>query len=71
MVWLYDNAGRSVFGAILYHTISNLCWQLFPNAGSDYDPRRTAILILLAAAIVTLAWGPGSRTRAHLGTSGR
>jgi hypothetical protein len=38
---------------------------------SDYDPRRTAVLILLAAAIVTLAWGPGTQTRAHLGTSGR
>jgi hypothetical protein len=71
MVWLYDTAGRSVFGAILYHTISDLCWQLFPNAGSDYDPRRTAILILLAAAIVALAWGPGRQARADHRTSDR
>jgi membrane protease YdiL (CAAX protease family) len=71
MVWLYDNGGRSVFGASLYHAISNLCWQLFPNAGSHYDPRRTAILILLAAAVVSLAWRPGTWIRASLRPSGR
>jgi membrane protease YdiL (CAAX protease family) len=71
MVWLYDNAGRSVFGAVLFHTISNLCWQLFPNAGSHYDPRRTSILVLLAAAIVVLAWRPGTPARADAGASER
>ena len=34
-----------------------------PPAGSHYDPRITAILILSAAATVTLIWGPQSLAR--------
>jgi uncharacterized protein len=58
IVWLYNNTGRSVFAASLYHAMLNLCWQLFPNRGSHYDPRITALLIISAATIITIAWGP-------------
>jgi membrane protease YdiL (CAAX protease family) len=58
MVWIYNNAGMSVFAATLYHAISNLSWQLFPNYGSHWDPRITGLIVALAAAIVTVAWGP-------------
>ncbi len=56
--WLYNNTGKSVFGAILFHTISNVSWQLFPNNGSHYDPRITGLLIAVVAALVILQWGP-------------
>lgn len=58
IVWLYNNTGKSVAAAALYHGMSNLCWQLFPNRGSHYDPRVTTPLIVAVAAIVRLAWGP-------------
>jgi uncharacterized protein len=58
IVWLYNNTGRSVFAASLYHAMLNLCWQLFPNRGSHYDPRITALLIISAATIITICWGP-------------
>jgi uncharacterized protein len=54
IAWFYNNTGRSVFAASLYHGTLNLCWQLFPNRGSHYDPRVTTLLILPVAAIVTL-----------------
>ena len=55
IVWLYNNAGRSVVVAALYHAIGNLCWQLFPNADSHYDPRCTGSLTALTAGAVTVA----------------
>lgn len=58
IVWIYNNTGRSVIAAALYHAILNLCWQLFPNNGSHYDPRVTSLLIISVAALVTLVWGP-------------
>ena len=56
MVWIYDSAGKSVFAVALYHAIGNLCWQLFPNGGSHWDPRITSPLIVTAAVGATLGW---------------
>ena len=55
--WLYNNTGKSIFGAILFHAMTNLSWQLFPNNGSHYDPRITALIVTAVAALVTLQWG--------------
>ncbi len=63
IVWLYNNAGRSVVAASLYHAVSNLCWQLFPNSGSHYDPRFTGVLSAVTAGIVTILWGPRTLAR--------
>jgi membrane protease YdiL (CAAX protease family) len=63
IVWLYNNAGRSVFAASVYHAISNLCWQLFPNAGSHYDPRVTSPLIVASAVFVAVIYRPHTLTR--------
>jgi membrane protease YdiL (CAAX protease family) len=38
LLWLYANAGRSVFATILFHASYNVAWQLFPDRGSGYDP---------------------------------
>lgn len=54
MVWLYTHAGKSVFAAALFHAMINLCWQLFPNSGSHYDPRIFG-LITFAFAIAVYA----------------
>jgi len=63
ITWLYNNTGKSVFVAVLFHTMIDLTWQLFPINGSYYDPRVTSLILTFVAAIVTLAWGP--RTLAH------
>jgi hypothetical protein len=63
IVWLYNNTGKSVFAAALFHAISNVSWLLFPNYGSHWDPRITGLIIAFAAAIVTVAWGPRTLAR--------
>jgi hypothetical protein len=67
MVWLYNNTGKSVFAAALFHAISNLAWQLFPVHGSYFDPRINGLIMAAVAIIVAAIWGP--RTLARLGHS--
>jgi len=52
--WLYNNSGKSVFGQALFHAISNLSWQLFPDAGSHYDPRITGPILAILAVFVAV-----------------
>ena len=63
IVWVYNNTDKSVFGAILFHAMSNVGWQLFPNQGSHYDPRVTGPILAVAAAVVTVVWGPRTLAR--------
>ncbi len=63
MVWLYNNTGKSVFAVALFHTTSNVTWQLFPIHGSYYDLRVTGLIMTFVAAIVTVVWGPRSLVR--------
>jgi membrane protease YdiL (CAAX protease family) len=65
IVWLYNNTGRSVFVAALFHTMMNLTWQLFPLNGSYYDPRVTGLITAIVAVVVVIVWGP--RTLARYG----
>ena len=58
IVWLYNNTGRSVFIAALFHTMVNLTWQLFPINGSYYDPRVTGLITTFVAVVVVIVWGP-------------
>ena len=44
IVWLYNNTGRSVFVAAVFHAMVNLTWQLFPVNGSYYDPRLSGLI---------------------------
>lgn len=63
IVWLYNNTGKSVFAAILFHAMSNISWQLFPNYGSHYDPRITSLITLIVAVTVAMIWGPRTLAR--------
>jgi membrane protease YdiL (CAAX protease family) len=63
IVWLYNNTGRSVFAAALFHDMSNVSWQLFPISGSHWDPRMDGLITAFAAAIVIGVWGPRTLTR--------
>ena len=61
--WLYNNTGKSVFGAALFHAMTNVSWQMFPNHGSHYDPRITGIILSIIAVLVTIASGPRTLVR--------
>ena len=63
ILWLYNNTGKSVFVAAIYHTMMNLTWQLFPVNGSFYDPRLTGLIVALVAILVTVVWGPRTLVR--------
>jgi hypothetical protein len=62
-LWLYNNAGRSVFVAALFHATVNLSWQLFPNDGSHYDPRVTGVITAIVAVVVVIVSGPRTLVR--------
>ena len=64
ITWLYNNTGRSVFVAALFHTMHNLSWQLFPINGSYYDPRITSLILTAVAIVVVVVWGPKTLVRA-------
>ncbi len=63
IVWLYNNTGKSVFAAALFHTTVNVTWQLFPIHGSFYDPRVTGLTMTCVATIVAIIWGPRTLAR--------
>jgi len=63
IVWLYNNTGKSVFTAAVYHAISNVCWLQFPNYESNWDPRVTGLLVTVVATIATFSWGPQTLAR--------
>ncbi len=57
IVWLYNNTGKSIFAAIIFHAMINVSTFLFPNYGSYYDPFITSIIIGVAVAMVASVWG--------------
>ena len=62
-VWLYNNTGRSLFAAIVFHATFNVDFAVFPNQGSHWDPAVAGVITAFAAAIVTLLWGPKTLAR--------
>jgi len=70
IVWVYNNAGRSVLAAIVFHAVNNVSWALFPNAGSYYDPLVTFMVTLPVVGFVVAGWDPETLTRFRLGRSG-
>ena len=56
IVWLYNNTGRSVFAAALFHTMLNLSWMLFPVDGSHFDLRFAGLVLACVAALGVMLW---------------
>ncbi len=57
-VWLYNNTGKSVFAAALFHATLNLTYMLFPVYGSHFDMRLAGLVMTVAALVVIAVWGP-------------
>lgn len=58
IVWIYNNTGKSVLAATLYHTMINVTTFLFPIYGSYYNPEITGIITIILGAVIVSLWGP-------------
>ena len=67
IVWLYNNTGKSVFAAALFHATLNLSFMLFPVYGSYFDMRLGGVAMAITAAVVTWVWGPATLVRHNKG----
>lgn len=56
MVWIFNNAGKSVFGMVLFHTMINISPYLIPNYGSHYNPTIFAILLMVTVVFIIFFW---------------
>jgi hypothetical protein len=71
IVWLYNNTGKCVFAAAVFHTMMNVSWQLFPIHGSYFDERINGVIMAFVAAVVVIIWGPRTLARYRNGCTGR
>jgi membrane protease YdiL (CAAX protease family) len=71
IVWLYNNTGKSVFAAILFHAMNNVTTVLLPNYGWHYEPFVALITLAIAAAIVIFLWSPETLARYRYARPGR
>ena len=62
-VWIYNNTGKSVFAAALFHATLNLAYVLFPVDGSHFDMRIASLVMTCIAVIVVVVWGSKTLTR--------
>jgi membrane protease YdiL (CAAX protease family) len=53
MVWIYNNAGKSVFVTVLFHAVYNVSTLLFA-----YDPFIVTPILIVIALAVSILWGP-------------
>jgi hypothetical protein len=75
-VWIYNNAGKSLFSMALFHSTFGLFWILWPatdnlqKATSYYDPRIAAFIAISYVVIVTLLWGSKTLAQYRFARSG-
>ena len=65
-VWLYNNTGKSVFAAILFHAVTNTGRSIFPGSRSTFELWDGAIgygLIAIVTVIVVFLWGSKTLAR--------
>ena len=56
MVWICNNAGKSVFAMILFHTMLNVSPFLISNYGTHYNPFIFCMLLLIVVLIILFFW---------------
>jgi uncharacterized protein len=63
MVWIFNNAGKSVFAMVLFHTMINISPYLIPKYGSHYDPFLFCMLLMLIVIIIIFLWDSKTLTK--------
>ena len=69
IAWVYNNSGRSVFAATLFHAAGNALMITLPDTSATgaVGPAIYCGFALSAAVIVTLLWGPRTLARFRFG----
>ena len=69
LVWIFNNTGRSVFAAILYHAADNSALMVFSDIKSTVPLGSVVqcVLTLTAAFAVVLLWDSSTLTRLRFG----
>jgi uncharacterized protein len=60
-IWIYNNAGCSVFAVILMHAVGNTARTGFPGGRSAYEIGHGSIaysIVILTAFLIVALWGP-------------
>jgi membrane protease YdiL (CAAX protease family) len=63
IVWLFENAGQSVFVAVLFHITINMPWGVLTTFGSYFDPFVLFVILAFVAVTVVVLWGPSTLAR--------
>ena len=65
LVWIFNNTGKSVFAAILFHAVYNATNGVLPNyqVSMPLGVVITCSFVLITAIIVTILWGPETMAR--------
>jgi membrane protease YdiL (CAAX protease family) len=65
VAWIFNNTGKSVFAAILFHAVDNTALVTFPEikAVTPWGSAMFCGLVMIVAFVVTLFWGPQSLAR--------
>ena len=64
IVWIYNNSGKSVCAAALFHATLNLAYLLFPADGSHFDMHIAGLVMTCIALVVIGVCGSKTLTRA-------
>lgn len=63
IIWLFENTAGSVLVAVLFHTMINVSWALFPVGGSFYNPGVTFAILMFAVGLIIALWGSATLAR--------
>ena len=69
IVFLFNNTGKSVFAAILFHTLYNLCTILITSFYTAAGHQLISILILISAILVIILWDTNTLTQSRFSKS--
>jgi membrane protease YdiL (CAAX protease family) len=69
LVWIFNNTGKSVFAAILFHAVYNVTNGVLPNyqVSTPLGVVITCSFVLIAAIVVMILWGPKTLAQFRLG----
>ncbi|MCX8192369.1 MAG: CPBP family intramembrane metalloprotease [Nitrososphaeria archaeon] len=61
--WIYNNTNQSILAVLLFHTMNNLSFMIFPTLQTAFGGLYLLIINIISAIIVTLIWGPKTLVR--------
>jgi len=61
--WIYNNTGKSIFTAILFHAVYNLSQTVIPGYTSPLGPGIAAVLVIIIVVIITRVWDSQTLTQ--------